>query len=181
MSFMHSSGKVVNVNTIGVYRGCRNPDDNQLLCHLKRMIDINCICLISGDFNLNFRKENANIIISGLKNMNFLQLIDEPTHTNGGIIDHLYIYRPAEFHDVIINWELFAPFYSDHFGISVTINKGNNPIQSLPSTVPDELLLTEDQVPKAKNNSDKRKKDGSTAGSKSNMANTSHISRAKRR
>ena len=76
---------------------------------------------------------------------------------------------------------MFAPFYSDHFGISVTINKENNLIQSLLSTVPDELLVTEDQVPKAKNNSDKRKKDGSTAGSKSNMANTSHIPRAKRR
>ena len=27
------------------------------------------------------------------------------------------------YHEVVINWELFAPFYSDHFGISIIIQK----------------------------------------------------------
>ena len=49
--------------------------------------------------------------------------MDEPTHMQGGIIDHLYIHCPDTYKDVVITSDLIAPFYSDHFGILVTLYK----------------------------------------------------------
>ena len=84
--------------------------------------------------------------------MNFIQLIDLPNHRNGGIIDHFFLYRPNEMGDVIINWEIIATFYSDHFGISIIINKGQNAFREMCSTVPDELLDdTQDTLDTSKN------------------------------
>ena len=88
------------------------------------MIDISRICIIGGDFNLDFRKQSNNIILKQLKNMNFMQMIDYPTHMQGGIIDHLYIYCPKTHNDVLIESDLISPFYSDHFGICIDIYKG---------------------------------------------------------
>ena len=96
------------------------------------------ICIISGDFNIDYRKNSTHSIVSALLRMGFRQFIDTPTHTAGGMIDHLYIYQPHNSTDVIINSALFAPHYSDHFGISVVINKGSNPFIEMPSTLPDD-------------------------------------------
>ena len=67
-------------------------------------------------------------------NLNFKQLIDTPIHRAVGIIAYLYIYRPI-FDDVIINYSLFSPFYFDHFGISLIINKGTNQFIKVPIAV----------------------------------------------
>ena len=72
--------------------------------------------------------------------MKFTKLIDAPTHMKGGTIDHLYVWRPPGFTNILINWELFSPFYSDHFGISITINKEKDVFKSILSTVPDYLI-----------------------------------------
>lgn len=75
-----------------------------------------------------------------LLSMGFKQVIHTPTHRDGGIIDHLYVYQPHDLKDVMINSSLFAPFYTDHFGISVIINKGTNPFLQMPSTISDDEL-----------------------------------------
>ena len=71
--------------------------------------------------------------------MGFKQLIDTPTHRDGGIIDHLYIYQPEETMGVLINSSIFTPLYSDHAAISVVINKGTNEFIRMPSTAPDDV------------------------------------------
>ena len=81
-----------------------------------------------------------NFMVNELLKLNFVQLIDRPTHREGGVIDHLYMCRPDFFKEVIVEWELFAPFYSDHFGISVIINKGNKPFLKMPLTISDDLI-----------------------------------------
>merc|ERR1711873_385640 len=60
-----------------------------------------------------------------------------PTHGDGGIIDHVYLYRPYMYKEVVINWALFAPFYSDHFGISIIIQKKEWVRLKMKSTFPD--------------------------------------------
>ena len=90
--------------------------------------------------------------------MNCVQLIDHPTHKDGGIIDHLYMYRPSCYSEVIISWELFSPFYSDHFGISIIINKGNNPFLQMPTTIPDDLI-NDNSGPKKTNKKPQPNKD----------------------
>ena len=87
--------------------------------------------------------------------MKLVQHIDIPTHKDGGILDHMYLYRPNTFKEVIISWELFCPFYSDHFGISIIINKRNNEFLTTPSTVPDDLLR--DDICNKSSNKDNKK------------------------
>ena len=36
--------------------------------------------------------------------------------------------------------KLFAPFYSDHFGVSINISKGVKVFKHMPTTVPDYLI-----------------------------------------
>ena len=85
-----------------------------------------------------------------------------PTHRAGGIIDQLYIYRPSIFDDVIINYSLFSPFYSDHFGISLIINKGTNPFITMPTTVPEDTANNANEqtneTPSQNTSSSKRKR-----------------------
>ena len=47
--------------------------------------------------NLNFKTESSNTIIKELKRNDFTQVIGEPTHMQGGIIDHLYIRQPEAY------------------------------------------------------------------------------------
>ena len=104
------------------------------------MISTDKIVIICGDFNLRYQNETSHFIIQELLNMNFTQQIDHPTHINGGIIDHLYLYWPEDYEDVIITWEFIGPFYADHFGISVRINQGKNLFRKIRSSIPDELI-----------------------------------------
>ena len=143
-SIVHYTGMIVPIDIISLYRSTLNSKDNDLLSILKNMVRNDRICVICGDFNINFRNEPRHFLVSEILKMNFVQLIDKPTHRDGGIIDHLYLYQPTIFTEVIISWELFCPLYSDHFGISIILNKQNNPFIKTPSTIPDFLL--EDSV-----------------------------------
>ena len=120
------------------------------------------LCIICGDFNLRYQNEPRHFLINEILNMSFIQLIDHPTHKDGGIIDHVYLYRPTCYNDVIINAELFSPFYSDHYAISIEINLQNNDFLRMPSTIPDTLINNNAYVTKVTSTSKKQKKsDGS--------------------
>ena len=178
-SFQHKSGKNVFVDVIGVYRSTRSSNDNTLLSDIKRMIDFSRVCLISGDFNLDVRKQSNNVILKELRDMKFTQMIDYPTHVQGGIIDHLHVFCPKTYNNVMIESDLIAPFYSDHFGICINIYKGENTFKHIASSVPDDLIqpvdsLHETRTPSRKwgqttftsNKTSKRKRAGSPEKSK---------------
>ena len=144
--FTHFTDKRVDVDIVGIYRSSRNPKDAELLSHLKRMVNYGQICIISGDFNINYRKEQENSFIKELLRMKFVQLVDVPTHRDGGTIDQIFLYRPNVFEDVLIKWDVFAPFYSDHFGLSIIINKEKESFKSIESTIPDYLLEEDSSI-----------------------------------
>lgn len=89
------------------------------------MLDPARVCIIRGDFNLNFLTETGNMIIDELLKMHFIQMIDEPTHAPGGIIDYLYIRGTAAYSNLRLESDLIAPFYTDHLGIRITIYKND--------------------------------------------------------
>ena len=140
LSFLHDSEKIVNVDIISLYRSGNNPNDSDILSHIQSMFDPSRICIISGDFNLDIRKQSRHLIIQELKKMMFDQKIETPTHVQGGIIDHLYIYYPQEFKDVLISYETVAAFYTDHFGISITLHKGENKFRQIKSSISEDLI-----------------------------------------
>ena len=132
---------VVDLDVISIYRSSKNSQDSQLITHLKCMMDYTRICILGGDLNINLKKESGANIVKELKSFGFKQLIDFPTHKAGGIIDHLYVYHPNGLEDVEIAWDIFASFYSDHFGISVVIRKEKDSFKQIQTTVPDYLLV----------------------------------------
>ena len=140
-SFLHYTGISVPIEIIGLYRSSTCTHDNTLLHNIKKMVDKNKISIICGDFNIRFQDTPRPFLVDEILKMNFNQLIDHPTHREGGIIDHLYTRRPPQYSDVLISWELFAPFYSDHYAISIVINKDNNQFLQMPSTIPDGLFI----------------------------------------
>ena len=122
-SFQHYTNNKIDIEVIGVYRSSRrNLQDHSFISELVRLIDRNKICIIMGDFNISLANQAANLVPQRLQEMGFMQKIDKPTHIRGGVIDHFYLFCPANQQNVIVNWDLFAPFYSDHFGISIVIN-----------------------------------------------------------
>ena len=46
---------------------------------------------ILGDFNIDYIKDNNNIVIRKLKEHNFNQIVSKPTHNQGNLLDHIYI------------------------------------------------------------------------------------------
>ena len=141
-SFLHRSGKNVEIDVISIYRSSASLLDTDLIMQMQELISKDKICVICGDFNIRYASTPNHYIIRELLNMNFTQLIDIPTHTEGGIIDHLYLYKPSIYEDVKIEWSLFAPFYSDHYGISIIVNKSDGEFLEMPSSIPETIEQT---------------------------------------
>ena len=51
--------------------------------------------------------------------MNFKQLVQQPTHIPGRLIDHAYILNPEN--DQEIFTERYSPYYTDHDAICITL------------------------------------------------------------
>ena len=61
-------------------------------------------------------------MIQELLAIGFQQLVHEPTHVRGRIIDHAYI------HDLSgrlkLHVERYSPYYSDHDALCITVTEG---------------------------------------------------------
>ena len=51
-TFVHFSGKTINIDIIGLYRSSGNQKDEELLSDLGSMISKDKICIILADFNI---------------------------------------------------------------------------------------------------------------------------------
>ena len=94
--------------------------DQRLLDHLKEIIQTNRATIITGDFNICFKSVSTHRLFQGLTKLGFSQLVREPTHIQGGLIDQVYwrncghLYQNPEV-------QQFSPFYSDHDALLVSI------------------------------------------------------------
>ena len=68
-----------------------------------------------GDFNINFLNNPKDGILTKIMSNGFQQLVAQPTHIEGGLLDHIYCKRLSFEPLVAINF----PYYSDHGAISV--------------------------------------------------------------
>ena len=77
--------------------------------------------LVVGDFNFCFRDEPSNPTKMFLTRKNYQQLIHEPTHIEGHILDQAYIRDPS----TVLQWtsELHSKYYTDHKCLAITIKK----------------------------------------------------------
>ena len=115
--------------------------DASIVSVIERLIEPSKICIVSGDLNLKFLTDSNNVIINALQRLKFTQFIDQPTHIQGGIIDHLYMRQPHIYREVEIISDLVAVFYSDHIGIQITFLKNENEFKHIENSVPDQYQI----------------------------------------
>ena len=78
--------------------------------------------LVIGDFNFCFLHKSSNSTKSYFKEEHFTQLIREPTHIDGHLLDQAYLRD--------INGELrctvesHSKYYTDHMGLAIIVKKG---------------------------------------------------------
>ena len=82
------------------------------------------VCKILGDFNINVLRKPVTKLSSSLTN--FIQIIKEPAHLLGSLIDHVYIHQ-----DLLgnVNAEVknFDFYFSDHDTVQISLtDKSDN-------------------------------------------------------
>ena len=118
--FSLSKVKSEDLDVIGVYRS-QNGSVVEIIKELQKLLDMGKMTLIGGDFNLCALKQPKNHITASLKELGFHQLVTEPTHIEGGAIDHIYKF-PQYINSFDWNLEYCPKYYSDHDGLYVTIS-----------------------------------------------------------
>ena len=74
------------------------------------MVNVQKTTLIFGDFNL--RSDELSVLSREMTDFGFSQLVKEPTHNQGGIIDHCYTSKNVSPNNVELSQK--AVYYSDH-------------------------------------------------------------------
>ena len=74
--------------------------------------------MILGDLNFNPNLKKPNSLTSFLEKLDFIQIVDFPTHRDGGLIDHIYTKNATNNVEIRTNF----PYYSDHMAFNVTLN-----------------------------------------------------------
>ena len=107
------------LDVICLYRSS-NGNLTTLLEHLKHLIPLNKTTLICGDFNICYIASRNNKVTKWLEDNRFKQLVQEPTHTKGRLIDHYYV-RTCKEVPLVTDLLRYSPYYSDHDATCGTI------------------------------------------------------------
>ena len=105
------------LDIIALYRSQRGmySDLNQ---NIKLMKTEGKQTLVIGDFNFCYIENQTNITRKYLQNQNFLQIIKEPTHIQGHVLDQAYLDATVR-----ATVEIHSKYYTDHKGIAIIIKK----------------------------------------------------------
>ena len=76
--------------------------------------------IVIGDFNFDVSK--TNVLSKYLNALGLTQIVNRPTHIEGGIIDHVYIMKNMK---DIIEVNYMFPYYTDHISICLSITSQN--------------------------------------------------------
>ena len=116
-----SSFKAEFFSSIAVYRSSFGNVGN-LTEKLVKLIDKRKCVLIIGDFNICTKRKPNNTVTTMLISQDFISLLDEATHIDGGYIDQTYWKdEDQEFYQPKV--ERYSPYYSDHDAICITLTQ----------------------------------------------------------
>ena len=89
---------------------------------IREMVDTGRSQLILGDFNFCYHDGISKKYCKDLDSSNFKQLIEEPTHLEGNLIDHAYLRNIDGNLDCTVM--LHSKYYTDHKAVALVIEKG---------------------------------------------------------
>ena len=117
--FQMSKLESKHYDIISVYRSSDSSETSQIVfCRsLINIINSKNKTFIIGDFNLNAIDDRSNMISKELSKLGFRQLVQEPTHIQGGLIDHCYVSHNILPTNVRINQK--SVYYTDHDMIEI--------------------------------------------------------------
>ena len=109
-----------SMDIINVYRSS-GADTQTFLQDLCGLIDSGNHTLILGDFNICYNSQSSDLLFHTLRCLGFKQLVKSPTHKDGRLIDHVFLFSP----DSNVSYEVLqqAQYYTDHDLIKVIQGK----------------------------------------------------------
>ena len=110
------------IDIVLLYRS-QNGDLNDLKHHLDALDTDDKPLLIIGDFNFCFLETSSNATKRYLKENQFLQLIKEPTHIEGNLLDQANIKDARRAYKY--SAELHSKYYTDHKALSILVRKSS--------------------------------------------------------
>ena len=117
-----------NLDVINLYRS-HNGDFKELNHELENMTKKVRPQLVVGDFNFCFLDSSSNSSRQYLRRNNFEQLIKEPTHIEGNLLDQAHLRNMKG--DLRCTVQLHSKYYTDHKGLAIIVKKGMLMICSL--------------------------------------------------
>ena len=107
------------IDVIFIYRS-QQADYRQLNKNIDLMTSKNKPLLVIGDFNFCFL-EASNVTKSYFKEKNFQQIIEEPTHIGGHLLDQAYLRDTSGALEYTV--ELHSKYFTDHKCLAITFKK----------------------------------------------------------
>jgi hypothetical protein len=112
---------VESLDIISAYRSSDRGNLSDFTNRIVALVDREKPTIVCGDININYLKDNANEFSHQLSIVGFRQLVKEPTHIAGGLLDHFYAYFPKK--TMKISEQFIHPLYfSDHDAICYQID-----------------------------------------------------------
>ena len=108
------------LDVILLYRS-QGGDYDELIEHIDMMSSGEKPLLIVGDFNFCYLKRKHNRAKLHLEAKKFAQLINEPTHIEGHLLDQAYLQDKQVKLDVTT--EIHSKYYTDHKGLAIILKK----------------------------------------------------------
>ena len=112
-----------NCEVISVYRSESAPYED-VLCDIAQLCNDEKLTILGGDFNVCVLKNEHNLLIKGLTQLGFIQMISEATHIAGGAIDHCYVRQAVGYTGSQLtgkNTYLHSVYWSDHDAILISM------------------------------------------------------------
>ena len=108
------------IELVVLYRS-QNGDHKQLTQILEPLLDQKKPLLVVGDFNFCFMENSVNPTKKYFHENFFAQLLQEPTHIEGNMLDHAHIRDLKRVNKYMT--ELHSKYYTDHKAVAVLLKK----------------------------------------------------------
>ena len=80
--------------------------------------------LVLGDFNFCYNNDSFNAVTKYMKERKFKQLIAEPTHIEGNLLDQAYLRDVKK--ELKVTAEVHGKYYTDHKSLNIIVKRYNN-------------------------------------------------------
>ena len=109
-----------NIDILVLYRS-QGGNPNDLMMKIAELTSRKKPNLVIGDFNFCYLENSSNSTKKYLKENDFKQIIAEPTHIEGNLLDQAHVRDVQQINKY--STEIHSKYYTDHKGLAIMIQK----------------------------------------------------------